>query len=47
VVSTNLAWYHMVNVHLTFICTTDLALSSITLEHTLTLFAVASAVQLI
>jgi hypothetical protein len=45
--TTNLAWDHMINVHLTLICTTDLTHTTITLEHTLTLFAVASAVQLI
>jgi hypothetical protein len=40
VVTTNLAWDYMVNVHLTFICTTDLAYTTITLEHSFTLFAV-------
>jgi hypothetical protein len=43
----NLAWDHMIDVHLTLICATDLAYTTITLEHALTLFAVASAVQLI
>jgi hypothetical protein len=42
--TTYLAWDYMIDVHLTLICATNLALSSITLEHTLTLFAVASAV---
>jgi hypothetical protein len=34
----------MVNMHLTLICATDLTEATITLEHTLTLFAIASAV---
>jgi hypothetical protein len=46
-VSTYLAWYHMINVHLTLICATQLTNTTIALEHTLSLFAVASAVQLI
>jgi hypothetical protein len=46
-ISTYLARYHMIDVHLTLICATDLAYTTITLEHTLTLFAVASAIQLI
>jgi hypothetical protein len=37
----------MIDVHLTLICTTDLAYTTITLEHTLSLFAVTPAVQLI
>jgi hypothetical protein len=43
-VSTYLAWYHMIDVHLALICATQLTHATITLEHTLTLFAVASAV---
>jgi mannose/cellobiose epimerase-like protein (N-acyl-D-glucosamine 2-epimerase family) len=45
--TTNLAWYHMIDVHLTLICATDLAYTTITLEHAFALLAVASAVQLI
>jgi hypothetical protein len=46
-VTTYLAWYHMIDVHLTLICTTQLTHATITLEHTLSLFAVTSAVQFI
>jgi hypothetical protein len=46
-VTTYLAWYHMINVHLAFICTTDLAHATITLEHTLSLFAVTPTVELV
>jgi hypothetical protein len=45
--TTYLAWDYVIDVHLTLICTTDLAYTTITLEHTLTLFSIASAVQLI
>jgi hypothetical protein len=45
--STNLAWNDVIDVHLTFICATDSTASTITIEHTLALCAVASAVQLI
>jgi hypothetical protein len=40
VVTTNLAWDYMVDVHLTLICATDLAYTTITLEHSFTLLAV-------
>jgi hypothetical protein len=40
VVTTRFAWNDMVNVHLTLICTTDLAYTTITLEHSFALFAV-------
>jgi hypothetical protein len=46
-VTTYLAWNDMIDVHLTLICTTDLAHATITLEHALTLFAVTPRVQLI
>jgi hypothetical protein len=46
-VSTYLAWNDMIDVHLTFICATDLAHATITLEHAFTLFAVTPAVQLV
>jgi hypothetical protein len=45
--TTYFAWYYMVDMHLTFICATYLTEATITLKHTLTLLAVASAVQLI
>jgi hypothetical protein len=44
VVTTGFAWDDMINVHLTLICLTDLAYTTITLEHSFTLFAVSSAV---
>jgi hypothetical protein len=44
VVSTYLAWNDVIDVHLTFICATQLAASTITHEHTLSLFTVSSAV---
>jgi hypothetical protein len=43
-VSTYLAWDDVINVHFTFVCATQLAASTITHEHTLSLFAVSSAV---
>jgi hypothetical protein len=46
-VSTYLAWDYMVNVHLTFICSTYLAEATITLKHTLSLFAITPTVQLV
>jgi hypothetical protein len=46
-VSTYLARNDVVDVHLTFICTTQLTSSTITHEHTLTLRSVASAVDLV
>jgi excinuclease UvrABC ATPase subunit len=46
-VTTGLATDDVINVHLTLICTTQLAHTTITLEHTLSLFAVASAIQFI
>jgi hypothetical protein len=42
VVSTNLAWDYMVNVHLALICATDLAYTTITLEYSFTLLSIAS-----
>jgi hypothetical protein len=42
--TTYLAWNYMVNMHLTLICATYLTEATITLEHTLTLFTVSSAV---
>jgi hypothetical protein len=44
VVSTYLAWNDVIDVHLTLICATQLAASTITHEHTLPLLAVSSAV---
>jgi hypothetical protein len=46
-ISTSFAWDDVIDVHLTLICTTQLASSTITHEHALTLFAVSSAVELI
>jgi hypothetical protein len=46
-VTTNLAWDDMINVHLTLICATDLTHSTITLEHSFTLLSVPTRVQLI
>jgi hypothetical protein len=46
-VSTYLAWDYMIDVHLTFICSTYLAEATITFEHAFTLFAVTPTVQLI
>jgi hypothetical protein len=43
-VSTCLAWDDVIDVHLTFICATDLTHSAITIEHTLSLCPVSSAV---
>jgi hypothetical protein len=40
-IATYLAWYHMIDVHLTLICATYLAYPTITLEHSFTLFSVA------
>jgi hypothetical protein len=47
VVSTCFAWNDVVDVHLTLICATQLTSSAITHKHTLSLFAIAPAVQLI
>jgi hypothetical protein len=41
VVTTGFAWDYMVDVHLTFVCATDLAYTTITLEHSFTLLSVA------
>jgi hypothetical protein len=46
-VSTYLAWNDMIDVHLTLICTTDLALPAITLEHAFALLSVTPRVQLV
>jgi hypothetical protein len=46
-VTTGLATNDVIDMHLTFICTTQLAHATITLEHAFTLFAVSSAVKLI
>jgi hypothetical protein len=42
-----LAWDYMINVHVTFICATDLTEATITLEHAFTLLSVPTRVQLI
>jgi hypothetical protein len=47
VIAPRLATNDVINVQLTFICTTQLAHATITLEHTLTLLSIASAVQFI
>jgi hypothetical protein len=44
VIASGLAWDDVINVHLTFICATQLTASTITHEHTLALFSIASAV---
>jgi hypothetical protein len=46
-VTTGLAWDDVIDVHLTFICATQLTSSTITHEHSLTLFTIASAVEVI
>jgi hypothetical protein len=46
-VSTNLAWDDVVDVHLTLICATQLTDSSIAVEHSLTLRFIASAVEFV
>jgi hypothetical protein len=38
--TTGLTWYDMVNVHLAFICATQLTEATITLEHTFALLSV-------
>jgi hypothetical protein len=43
-IATCFAWDDVIDVHLTLICATQLAASTITHEHTLTLLAIASAV---
>jgi hypothetical protein len=43
-IATYLAWNDVIDMHLTFICATQLAASTITHEHTLSLFAVSPAV---
>jgi hypothetical protein len=43
-ISTCLAWDDVIDVHLTFICTTQLANTTITREDAITLFSVSSAV---
>jgi hypothetical protein len=43
-ISAYLAWDDVIDVHLTFICATQLTASTITHEHTLSLLSVASAV---
>jgi hypothetical protein len=47
VVSARLATDYVINVQLTLVCATDLAHPAITLEHALTLFSIASAVQFV
>jgi hypothetical protein len=47
VVSTCFAWNDVIDVHLTFICATQLTSPAITHEHTLSLFAISPAVQLV
>jgi hypothetical protein len=43
-IATCFAWDDVIDVHLTLICATQLAASTITHEHTLPLLAVSSAV---
>jgi hypothetical protein len=43
-IATCFAWDDVIDVHLTLICATQLATSTITHEHTLTLLSIASAV---
>jgi hypothetical protein len=43
-ITTGLAWNDVIDVHLTFICTTQLTGSTITHEHAFTLFAISPAV---
>jgi hypothetical protein len=40
--TTGLSWYHMIDVHLALICTTQLTEATIALEHAFTLFAVSA-----
>jgi hypothetical protein len=44
VIATSLAWNYVVDVHLAFICSTDLADSTITREYAFTLLSIASGV---
>jgi hypothetical protein len=43
-VSTYLAWNDVIDMHLTFICATQLAASTITHEHAFALLSVAPAI---
>jgi hypothetical protein len=43
-IATDLAWNYMVNVHLAFICATQLAEATIALEHAFTLLSIAPTV---
>jgi hypothetical protein len=44
VIASGLAWDDVIDVHLTFICATQLTASTVTHKHTLALFSIASAV---
>jgi hypothetical protein len=46
-ISSRLAWDDVIDVHLTFICATQLTSSTITHEHTLSLLAITPAIQVI
>jgi hypothetical protein len=41
------AWDDVIDVHLTFICSTQLTSSTITHEHALSLFSVSSGIEVI
>jgi hypothetical protein len=45
--TTGLSWYHMIDVHFTLICTTQLTEATIALEHTFALLSVPTRVQFI
>jgi hypothetical protein len=45
--STSLAWNDVIDVHLAFICATDLTHSAITIEHAFTLSSIAPGVQFV
>jgi hypothetical protein len=47
VISSGLAWDDVIDVHLTFICATQLTNSAITHKHTLSLLAITPAVEVI
>jgi hypothetical protein len=44
VIATRFAWNDVIDMHLTFICATQLAASTITHEHALSLLSVSPAV---